>query len=479
MHGKRIGRWAAIALAAASCVTAPAIARADGYSFAQGDEGAVAAGAVVATSSDPGSAWYNPAGLALNRRTKFNVSASLYGIRFDHVDDGFAFQIDGQQLEAQDLSSTQVLILSPSVVMATALKPGLTLGLGVFVTQYGYGWLSADFSAQVEDPYYGQLDILSYYDSDQNRVRYHVGPTLGWSVTPKLRLGFHLYGIYESYVNNQVVTMSVTGGYQAGVTEQIKDSPIRWGIQPGVGLQWEILPQLRFGLMVRGPAMVIAETPEQRIATTVSFVAPPNVLYPGDPGAAVSTSSVSPVRPNGGFGLLQPLQITGGFAWYYDHGWIDVEFEYRMGLENKELLVDLSPTWNVRAGMIHEVSRGLSIGGGVFTNRTDQPNGGLNSPVSLYGFTVGLQTRTYLRGSPDPVEPPAEGAPAPREKPLVFGTTLSLRFAGGSGSVRSLAVGYDTRCLAAVGVNFCALPGQTTKSSTYAVSLYLGSSLEF
>src|SRR5882724_9273881 len=49
------------------------------------DQAALSGGAVIAAGSEPGSAMYNPAGLAAIRRPTLNLDASAYAARYYHI----------------------------------------------------------------------------------------------------------------------------------------------------------------------------------------------------------------------------------------------------------------------------------------------------------------------------------------------------------------------------------------------------------
>ena len=443
----------------------------------------MSAGAVVATGSGAGMAWYNPAGLALNTRTQFNISASLYAVRHQRVENGLVTFGGTQVLDSEDVSGTEWLIVAPTMVMSTELVPGVTAAFGVFVTETGYQWLEGTFNSQVDDPALGALSFDATFDGNYSRLRYHLGPVVGWAVNSKLRLGFSLMGIYDSQSSNSVVTANLEGPLgpdgrvQIAISEQVKDSPLRWGLEAGVGLQWEILPMLHFGLMLRGPALMLRETPEQRNVATVGIVIPANT-FPSQPTQLASaTVTVTDQRPPASAGLIRPLELVAGLGWYFDRGWVSLEFEFRHGLENEAARIHLEPVWNVRAGVRYEWTETLIVGAGVFTDRSDQLFGLMDGPLHLYGLSAGLETRTPVRlwrgGELGEGEEEAR-----RPEFLYFGTTFAFRYSVGAADVGSLGFGFDEDCSDENEV-LCIEPFAGARKVQHEVSIYVGTSLEF
>src|SRR5258707_9243792 len=86
------------AVAAASALGGPATAGNED-SFLFGDQAALVAGAVVATTKNTASIWYNPAGLALNDRGRIELSGTAFTLRDRPIPDGLVLDLPSGQAD--------------------------------------------------------------------------------------------------------------------------------------------------------------------------------------------------------------------------------------------------------------------------------------------------------------------------------------------------------------------------------------------
>src|ERR1041385_3900288 len=103
-------------------------------SFLYGDQAALVGGAVVATSRNTASIWYNPAGLALNERGRIELSGTAFPLRYRPIGDGLVSDLPGGAA-ARTIPSRRVYVVPPALAVARELSPGLSIGAGIFVTE--------------------------------------------------------------------------------------------------------------------------------------------------------------------------------------------------------------------------------------------------------------------------------------------------------------------------------------------------------
>ena len=167
-------------------------------SFALGNEAALSAGAVTAIAGDTGAAWYNPAGLAGLSRSAVDVSASAFVLRQRSAPDALETELPFATLH-EDLNSLEVLSVPSALVFVRPLGDGVTGAFGLFVPVQDQLSVSVTDSIQTtgregdEDGLFEQS-----FDLDVTRNRYLVGPSVGWALTDRLRLGVAGYGVYEA-----------------------------------------------------------------------------------------------------------------------------------------------------------------------------------------------------------------------------------------------------------------------------------------
>ena len=147
----------------------PSIAAAQGFGVYEHNACAMARGGVTAAApcADGSAIFFNPAGLGALSGNRLSVGVTLIGAQGSFTDD-----ILGNRTDLDN-----PLIPVPNIYLTHALNPRLTAGIGVFAP-YGLEtkWPIADFPGR----FLGyNTDIRSIY----------IQPTLGYEVTPKLKLG--------------------------------------------------------------------------------------------------------------------------------------------------------------------------------------------------------------------------------------------------------------------------------------------------
>jgi hypothetical protein len=438
-------RWSVIPL-----LLVPALAHAgndDGILL--GNDAALAAGAVVATTADGSALWYNPSGLGSVSRDSLDLSASAFVLR--------AYRFPGiLSFATGEESSGRVLeIVSVPSALTLVRKVGhdTRVGLGVFVPQS----FDLTLRARIEAPgaAYDSTWILTDAGTDAD---YHVGAGIGHRVAPGLWVGASLFGVYRSASG----FAQFWGGFeQDGQTVAFLGSTSLTSfeivsLEAGAGVQWQASRWVRLGLAVRSPGVEILESYRFQALTGAAELTE-------DGSAAIALDSTEDDALEARVGLVSPVRVKLGLAIGGPERWIALEGDLQPGLDNR--LAARETTWNARLGGRARLSRHVSIGGGLFTDRApDHPAREFGtSRIDFYGATAGVQLATAHSLERRDDDPPRD---------LVFSTTIALRYAYGIGQVGGLRFDLDAPEESVV-------TDQPVDGDVHEFSLHLGSAIEF
>lgn len=439
------------AILAACLLLSPSNARAGNVdSFFQSDEAAMAGGAVVAITAGTGSIWYNPAGLGANDRNKLNLSATAVTFRLREVPTGMLTTLGTQEVH-ETLSSADFLVAPAALSMAWRLSEGLSAGFGVFVSEQDFFTLRG-----------GETSALSLGGTvtprgqvTTERIRYHVGPSIGAQVTDRLRVGVSAFVVFERRDQSGQFSMDITGSASSDTTAiaQFTDERQRLGGEVVAGLQWEPSHRLRIGLAIRSPRFLFREnTVYQELAA-------------GGDGtdSAVDYALLGDRAEGNAEHLMGAGRLVLASALVFEGGEVSVEVDY----SHRLIARDLNDVWNFRVGGLYKANERLHLGAGVFSDRSPvRLNDFPEARVDYYGVAMGLEFRNPVRL--------AERRDAPDD--LVFTTTVGLRYAVGVGE--ATRVRFDL-------VETGAAPqlrirsNDPTSVAFHEVSLHIGTGLDF
>ncbi|HET8734057.1 MAG TPA: hypothetical protein VFM45_09835, partial [Anaeromyxobacteraceae bacterium] len=270
-----------------------------------GQEEALESGAFVARVADSTAGWYNPAGLALVRRSVIGASAT--GYELDIVDLGQIRTGSGKVTLAQ-LPSYFGAVLGGDVISSDAWRIGLSITKPT-------SWAAAVNGATVAS---APADSPMSYSSRVSISTLLPALSAAWAPLPTLRVGAG-FGVAITSIS-QAQTLSVVGATVAGPTSSLRavdGTGATWGGMGTLGLQWDVTERLVFGASMRTPTFSIIRTGSltyQEISTQASATGP-------------STQETYFSDANASFRFNMPWTVNAGLAWREPR--FDVEVDVR------------------------------------------------------------------------------------------------------------------------------------------------------
>lgn len=422
-------------------------------SFLFGDQAAMTGGAVVASTSTTASIWYNPAGLGLNDRGRLDLSGTAFTLRYRSIPGGLAIDLPSGRVD-RSITSRQVYVVPTTIATARELRPGLSLGAGLFVTEQDL--FSFKRSTQIADAT-TSLDLAGALTG--TLIRYHAGPAIGWQASPRVRIGASLFGVYEDYreLRKLFVDATSTGTYGTTFLQRLVDARAsRLGLELLAGVQidagaWQI------GLTARSPRLVfreVASTDNSTVLVSKSATAPE---------IAASNVDRTPIGAER-TGFTRPAQFVAGVARRVGPVAIAGEVELRppgTGVTAQRTV------WNVRAGALWYPSTRTELGLGVFTDRSGAapPATFPDARVHYYGASAGWKRHNTVKLRA------GESAST-----LLFSTTIAIRYAVGLGESTRIRFDFtDTADTGDVG----RVADERSGVVYHELSVYVGTGLEF
>lgn len=392
-------------------------------SFYVSGEAALQGGAVAATTSGGGSIWYNPAGLAALDGTRLDVNVSGYALRFG-ANVGFDSTLPGAQETRLTLLELDVV---PAAVVLTRRFGRFGVGLGVFVPAQS----SLNLRTLLEAPSTGESGDLTFgYDSRSRVQEYHMGPGLGWDPLDQLSLGGSLLVNYRTISESSDVAARLSGGRwgDVGWSRHERLESIALGLELVLGTQWRFAQGYALGVVVRTPSLRLGQVAE-RIDTELTT----NSEGQLDQSIDFEGSVVIDTQ------LLNPFRFHLGLSRELGKWSVSAEGSLLLPFENQVLNITDRTTFNVRAGVVKRLTSKLSLGGGLFSDRSPapEPTEFLDKQVDYYGATLAVDWNTpygvYAK----------RGQVLEQPKQLAFGTTLALSYALGVGTVAGALIGPE------------------------------------
>jgi long-chain fatty acid transport protein len=369
--GRLVPRFVLIpGLLALSLLTA-APARPDGFSGPDpGIKAMGMAGAFIAQASDPSAIYYNPGGLALQKKGKLTAGGgTVYHNESQYQ--GLPPGIGQGTTGAQDKFETWPL-------HAYAVKPlGKTLKLGLGVSSpYGFKTRWANAHDTFPGRFISTASELQSYDSSA---------TLSWMATPNLGLGASV--VYRTSKLSQSRNLSAfnpSTGLPADVASINADTDFNGGLGWQAGLLQKIGKQFSWGLVYRSP-IKITQTGAGRLTQISTGDTQVDALnratIPYDKDLPISSLLNYPATAGLGvaYGLSGTILVEGDVNWT---GWsrfkgLSISFPLNPQYSNT-----LQAAWKdsmaYRLGLRLALPKGMQLRFGYAYEDTPQPDAGLS-----------------------------------------------------------------------------------------------------
>ncbi len=362
-----------------------------------GQEEALEGGAFVARVADSTAGWYNPAGLALVRRSVIGASAT------------------GYELEMIDLGQVQ----------AGSGKVSLAQLPGYFGAVLGGDVISSDrwrigFSATKPTSWSAALNGATL---DGNKVNYSSSVSIStlvpavsaaWAVLPSLRLGAGFGVAITSISQTQILSMrSDPQIVDSAILRTADGKGTTWGGQGTFGVQWDVTDRLVAGACLRTPTFTILRT------GSLSFQDMETVNSASGPATYQSYFA----DPNATFSYHLPLTVNFGLAWREPRFDVEIDVRYHSSISEYLLLASsqmvekiatypdgtqsrtqapfagltygATTVWNFAVGGRYTLDESWSLHGGFYTDAAPSAPGtsGVFRSVNLYGLTAGAKLK--------------------------------------------------------------------------------------
>jgi long-subunit fatty acid transport protein len=417
---------------------------------------------VVASTRDEGSVFYNPAGLGLVKRHQMSLTMTALALQVREIDHALTIIDPTGRRETQDVNGTHGGVISPSAAAVLRILD-VPIGLGFFTTRYDVLDVTGGTAFDSDTQGTAQEKITL----DEIDVQYHVGAGTGFKITPNLRLGGSLFVVYTA--QDDAATLAASRSAPSGavvVTAQERDMSSQWGGQLVVGAQYDVLPVGTIGILVRSPTLMLSEDPN-----VASFAS-----YSQTGAAPFAAATFGPSRSPAKVGLSSPATFVLGFTHDFERAQLSVGGEYSPPLESLEFeeagqtqhLVDRRWVINVRLGGTVELTDGIDLGLGLFTDRSPEktPESFGDFQVNYYGVSTGVRYEETIKL-----------APGQLADDVVFRTVLALRYAYGSGETRGMVMNLQT--FSAGSQNVPLEDGELIDVHFHEAYAYLGTAVDY
>lgn len=419
--------------------------------YAQSDGAAMTGGAVVAMTRSTGAVWYNPAGLAKTVRSRLDLSTSAFSLRARDYPNAMQTVLPDGTERGTSLDSLDLSIVPTALSGVVAIEPSLAWGFGVFVNESDSFSLQGGPHVTVD----GGTTLQARGRIDESVTTTNVGAAIGWQVVPGLRLGVSLFGSARATSERGEMTVEATiAGDRYTAFADLRDARTQFGLHGVVGLQWQPTDALHIGVVLRLPTLALVEVGTAEVFTG-GPAAPvgddPVRVDLGDRDAALSDPA-----------LTVPGRVVLGVSYSYGQGWISVEGDVSHPLDD----ANLAGVWNARVGGVYRASRDVTLGAGLFTDRSrTRLNRFPAEDVDFYGATFGIAFNRRI----DLAEHEEVGS-------MVISTSVALRYAYGSGE--ATGVRFDLGELVSAGRVGIGV-GQPVSVTVHELAVQLSTGLYF
>lgn len=365
-------------------------------------EGAITAGAVLASDDVGGGGWYNPAALGAVSRSSIQVGASAYAESATVIHDAAQVALPWGTVSG-DIKSLRYSSVPSVLSYAFRLREGLGVSIGVWTPYHDYdgGSVTVTSAGAYPSSPYTSATYAQTYAFTERRDDTWGGLGVGWQATSRLRIGAMLQGAYSTDVwtvdlNASLATntgSSSDSGSHVVYSERGDGGVL--GLRTLLGAQFQVTDRLRLAAAVRGPTIrLYAWGPVDK---SLSFA----VLMPAVSPAAQGQTATEQ-RPARGVSAIEPVRLYFGGRWAKDRWTLAVEGDWHPALDGEFGVFHAG--WNGRAGGTRQLDPDLTLGAGLFLDSASTEASATAGSLRYTGFTSGAIYRPSkvvkaLRGS--------------------------------------------------------------------------------
>ncbi|HKO49843.1 MAG TPA: hypothetical protein VJV79_19065 [Polyangiaceae bacterium] len=388
-----------------------------------GEQAMMTGGAVTAIVSDGASAWYNPAGLGLASRNRFDVTGSVYGVNIYRVKSAFALP-DGTTANA----AMTDWVLVPSVLsFVRELGDDWVATVGIFIPR------THDFDLRTQVQKANGEAFAGTISSQLRENDYMMA--VAKRLTPNLRLGVSAAGVYISRRDFVQIGLGSPDAPDAGSYNGSNSTTVgNYGARLTLGMQWNPAPNWDLGLSIQSPVLTgWSDISRTVIQSTLSPDTGPHFSIEEQRGPVAVWEFTTPVRLRAGVAhRIGKTQLL-----------LDGDISSPIHTPSKlppNVFFDREWVANGRVSALHTFSPNVTGGAGVFTDLSGEKRFETNFVGAAFG--VKLSQGHSVEG---------------KRRDLTFSTTLGGRYAYGwgelngqnlaleNGELRAQAIGASTR----------------------------------
>ncbi len=367
-----------------------------------GQEEALESGAFVARVADSTAGWYNPAGLALVRRSVIGASATGYEL---NITDLGKVQTSSGGVSLNQLPSYFGAVLGGDVIASDKWRIGFSATKPTSWT----ATINGATLAGVDINYSSSVSISTLV------------PTISaaWALLPTLRVGAGFGVAITSISQSQILSEGLASdGGDNSLLRTAVGTGTTWGGQGSFGVQWDITDRLVGGISLRTPTFTIIQTG----ALTYQSV------YTDHVGRTSDERYFN--DPNATFTYKLPFNLNFGLAWREPTFDVEVDMRFHSAIPQYVLLASseqvhktvtdaagnqtttsepfpgltygAAQVWNIAIGGRYQLSEAWSLHGGFYTDLapTDPSITNVFRSVNLFGLTAGAKLKgEHLSGS--------------------------------------------------------------------------------
>lgn len=371
-----------------------------------GQEEALESGAFVARVADSTAGWYNPAGLALVRRSVIGASAT--GYELSAIDLGDIRTSSGKVALAQ-LPSYFGAVLGGDVISSDRWRIGFS---ATKPTSWSAALNGATPDGSAEVTYSSRVSISTLVPA----------LSAAWSALPSLRLGAGFGVAITSIFQTQILSATTDPPYPSdlSVLRTADGTGTTWGGLGTFGVQWDVTENLLFGASLRTPTFTIIRTG--------GLTFQDSTITHGPSGPTTDETTFN--DPDASFTYKLPLSLAFGLAWREPRFDVELDVRFHSAIPKYFLLASDQPVvrvravpgggqettttpfpgltyaanavWNFSIGGRYQLDEAWSLHGGFYTDAapSDQSSTNVFRSVNLYGFTAGGKLKgDHLSGS--------------------------------------------------------------------------------